>query len=141
MLELCWKCGYDHLPPVGENCTGLVKPRIVLRSRLVTGRSKDIITVQTAHEGEGAMAEGTSNVTPAEPHSEELSLIAEPQEAERCQRKLRLKARIKELLIKKHRRGSMRGGVRPNGGGYDPNPKGEGRYPRQWAVHPPEYFP
>ena len=99
MLELCWKCGYDHLPPVGENCTGLVKPRIVLRSRSVTGRSKDIITVQTAHEGEGAMAEGTSNVTPAEPDSEELSLIAELQEAERCQRKLRLKARIKELLI------------------------------------------
>ena len=35
----------------------------------------------------------------------------------------------------------MRGGVRPNGGGYDPNPKGEGRNPLQWAVHPPEYFP
>ena len=35
----------------------------------------------------------------------------------------------------------MRGVVRPNGGGYDPNPKGEGRNPRQWAVHPPEYFP
>ena len=35
----------------------------------------------------------------------------------------------------------MRGGVRPNGGGYGPNPKGEGRYPHQWVVHPPEYFP
>ena len=35
----------------------------------------------------------------------------------------------------------MRGGVRPNGGDYDPNPKGEGRNPRQWAVHPPSTSP
>ena len=43
--------------------------------------------------------------------------------------------------IKKHVGVSTRGGVRPNGGGYDPHPSGSGRNPRQWAVHPPEYLP
>ena len=31
--------------------------------------------------------------------------------------------------------------VTMNGMGYDPNPKGENHNPRQWVVHPPEYFP
>ena len=43
--------------------------------------------------------------------------------------------------IKKHVRRSTRGGVRPIGGGYDHHPLGSGRNPRQWAVHPPSYFP
>ena len=43
--------------------------------------------------------------------------------------------------IKKHVGVSTRGGVRPNGGGYDPHPSGSGRNPRQWAVHPPSYLP
>ena len=43
--------------------------------------------------------------------------------------------------IKKHVGGSIRGGVRPIGGGYDPHPSGSGRNPRHWAVHPPSYFP
>ena len=30
----------------------------------------------------------------------------------------------------------MRGGGGPMAGGYDPNPKGDGRNPRQWVVHP-----
>ena len=35
----------------------------------------------------------------------------------------------------------MRGGVRPNGGGYDPNPKGEGRNPCNGPYTPPSTSP
>ena len=43
--------------------------------------------------------------------------------------------------IKKHVGVSTWGGVRPIGGVYDPNPKGEGRKPLPLGRTPPSYLP